>query len=154
MSANLKHIKAECKRLGSVPMVEPKTVEGKQEWVDVLFRNCQSDKHVTHVMTTFLETVSDYQNPIAEITKIAKSTWDFGKPPAGCDNCAVGMDLSTGEMRWASHVPIEHGNNSSVARCECPRGIWLGRHDALRLNSPKPERSHGLSKIELAEGNL
>lgn len=140
MSATLLHIKAECKRLGSIPMVEPKTREGKQEWVDVLLRNCQSDEHVTAVMTAFLENVADYQNPIAEVARIARSTQSHGEAPAGCDRCAVGPDVSTGEMRWAAHVPAFRGGYSCAERCDCPRGVWLTRKDADRLNVPAPER--------------
>ncbi len=140
MSATITHIKAECKRLGSVPMIEPKTREGKQEWVDVLLRNCQSDEHVTAVMTGFLEGVSDYQNPIAELAKIARATQDFGRPPAGCDYCAIGPDVNTGEMRWSAHICGERGGNSFAVRCECPRGVWFSGKDTERSNAPKPER--------------
>lgn len=151
MSATESHIKTQCQRLGSVPMIEPKTKEGKREWMEVLLRNCQSDEHVTAVMTAFLENVADYRNPIAEIAKIAKSTWEFAKPPAGCDYCAIGPDVTTGEMRWATHVPVERGGISAVSRCECPRGIWFSRKDSERSSVAVVERKPSLAQVDLPD---
>jgi hypothetical protein len=131
MSATEQHVKEQCKRLSSLPMIEPKTPEGKREIKDTLLRNCQSNEHVTEVITRFLEGDEDPGcMPIAALVRIAKKTRRVDEPPPGCHRCGLGPDEFTGEMRWAPHIAIDMGKNYSFAsRCDCERGLWFQDRD-------------------------
>jgi hypothetical protein len=138
MSATEQHVKEQCKRLSSAPLIEPKTPEGKREIKDTLLRNCQSDEHVTEVITRFLEGDEDpgYM-PIAALVRIAKKTRRLDEPPPGCDRCALSPDEFSGEMRWSAHVIQDRGDGISYAkRCDCERGRWLRIRD-LAVEKPK-----------------
>jgi hypothetical protein len=156
VNATESHVRAQCKRLSAAPMIEPRTIEGKREWIDALLRNCQSDEHVTTTMTAFLETVTNYQNPIAEICRVARAMQRPASIPSGCNRCAIGRD-SAGEMCWAAHVPVERNGLSCAVRCDCQRGTWLARKDAERLNVPErkpPTKLEPVDFAKLAAGDL
>lgn len=140
MSATEKHVKTECKRLAAAVMIEPKSAEGKREVVDALLRNCQSDEHVTSVMTAFLEGSRECQNLIAELVSIARRTQTTDQAPAGCDTCLLGPDLETGEMRWAPHVAVVTGSNTAATRCSCDRGRWFAAKDVERRSLAPPAK--------------
>ncbi len=137
MNATKEHVKSECNRMfAAIPLIASIDKRGKEAIVDALLRHCQNNEHVTLVLQKFSENVTDWRNPVAELVRIARENGISGLAPAGCDRCALGPDITTGEMRWAAHVSVKRGEYDSSARCpgpdggtECLRGKWLIERD-------------------------
>src|SRR4051794_3759271 len=136
MKANERNLKDECRRLSSLPLLlpaDPRAAEAAaKEIMRALLRHCQSDEHVSDVITTFLEDQRDWRNPVAELVQIARTTQRADAPQAGCDVCFLGAESNTGEIRWATHVTGERHGYTYAARCNCERGQWLAARDAER----------------------
>lgn len=127
------------KRLQSCPMLAPQTEEGVKEIIDCLMRNCQSAEHAANVMTQVLDSALEVKGPItAWIASTARQSQIADQAPAGCDQCYLGPDMDTGEVRWAYHVPVDIGGYSRAARCCCQRGRWLYARDTQRF-AEQPE---------------
>lgn len=156
MSASKQAVRVELSRIwGSVPLLAALNADGKREIGLALLRHCQSDAHVAAVVETFLETVLEWRNPIAELVRIAHDTEDHGAAPAGCDRCRLGEDVDTGEMRWAPHVNVTIGPYDYAARCPgpedgppCPRGAWLWARDAEGRPKHTERRAGGLERAD------
>jgi hypothetical protein len=125
MKPTKEHVLDQCKRLAAVPMIEPKTDEGKREVAEALLRNCQSNEHVTQVISAFLENTLDCQNIVAELVRLARITQKTDQPPLGCSQCEIGPDLETGAMQWRAHIVADGG----AKRCSCRRGQWFAAKD-------------------------
>jgi hypothetical protein len=125
--------KKQCKRLAAVPIYQPQSDDAAKEILDALMAHCQSREHAEHVMTTFIQTARDVKNVVAEFISIARDTGEaFGTLPDGCDDCRIGKDPFTGEMRWATHLPAVQGGYTCAVRCTCKRGQILAQRDAAR----------------------
>lgn len=114
-----------------------------REILEALLRNCQSDEHAGEVVTKFIETPHFPGDIIADLVSIARATQKFDQPPAGCEDCAIGPDITTGEMRWSAHVTGTRPDGATFAqRCSCVRGAWYRNADASPRTDPKrPGRS-------------
>jgi hypothetical protein len=142
MSATEQCVKEQCKRLSSLPSLEPKTKEGKREIIDALLRNCQSNLHVGEVITRFLEHEENPYNVIAALIRIAWETRRPDEAPPGCDSCALGPDEFTGEMRWTAWIGKDRSDGISYAvRCCCERGRWLRERDLLTAKPKAPAKA-------------
>lgn len=143
MSATKQHCKTQAWRVMNfckAAKEDDQAAQVAREVLEALLRNCQSDEHATAVVTAFIESPHYPGDVIADLVAIARRTEQHEQPPAGCDHCAIGPDVSTGEMRWASHVSLELASGVSyAARCQCPRGLWLLKQDAKRANEPAPQ---------------
>lgn len=130
-----------------------------REVLDALLRNCQSDEHAADVVTRFIETPHYPGDVIADLVSIARSTEKHDQPPAGCDQCAIGPDISTSEMRWAAHVAGTRPDGTTYAmRCGCARGLWYRKSDsgvkpAVDLQRKPPKRLEPVDGRKLAAGD-
>ena len=66
--------KALASMCAAVPLIGSMEKEGKLQIGKALLRHCQSDEHVATVIQTFLETVLEWRNPVAELVRIAEAT--------------------------------------------------------------------------------
>ncbi len=132
MSATKACCLKQVKRLAVAPLFRPTTEQAAKDWLDTLMRHCQSDDHAEAVMTEFLSTATDSQNPLADMAAIARRTEKHDIAPPGCWRCEIGPDVETGEMRWAHHVPTEVRGYTCAGRCQCARGEWLAAKDKER----------------------
>jgi hypothetical protein len=123
------HIKRALTRLVSVmPILDALSDVGKTEIIHALERHCQDDEHVSLVVQTFQDSITQWFNPIAELVKIAKATAKPERPPDGCDRCMDEPDPKTGAARWLPFV--EHPRGNAMMRCVCARGVWMRGKDA------------------------
>jgi hypothetical protein len=126
-------------RLQACAMLAPQSDEGRKEVIECLLRHCQSEEHAAETMTKFLDGALHVQNLTAELAALARETQRQEEPPVGCQECYLGPDVSTGEVRWAAHVGFERDGLWFSHRCSCPRGRWLAAKDAERAQA-KPEK--------------
>lgn len=139
-------------RLSTVPLYVPSGDAAllktwTREWLSVMQNNCQSDEHCAAAMSALLTETIHCENPLASFVAIARSTWSGDQAPPGCDRCRIGPDLTTGEMRWASHVSAERNGCDCAVRCDCARGRWLAVKDGERkAAAPESRKSKQLQK--------
>lgn len=125
MGATTKTIRESLERLcAGVPLIGAMSAAGKAEIGGALRRNCRSDEHVRSVVQAFLETVSDWRNPIAEVSRLARELRPTDHPPDGCARCEIAPGI------WAAFVTVERNGEFGSGRCTCPRGEWLKRRGA------------------------
>jgi hypothetical protein len=126
MSTSNQAVKEELARLfAAIPLLNALKPEGKKEIGLALLRHCQSDAHVRLVVQTFLETVQEWRNPIAELVRIAKATRTMERAPEGCEDCRT-VDPETGGPAWLDFVEVFDGDTYlRTDRCHCARGDWF-----------------------------
>lgn len=153
MAATRTHVKEQCARIfNSCPILSPKdpkaaTAQAK-EVAELLLRCCQSDEHVTETVTGFIENALHCENLVAELKLFAAKTQHADAPPPGCDRCNLGEHPTSGEQRWAPHVPGERNGYSMAVRCDCRRGRWLAAQDEKRKAIAQATQANSAKKPE------